>query len=133
MSTIELQPDSAAQAQVPASQEMAALKLQVSELSREVGTLRECVESRLREPHYAAVRDAMDLVARMTKEVFGVDARFEETVDAENLGDRCIIVSVLDRGELDAVMERFRCWHRRLSEVSDDVRGLFSLSIDPQE
>ena len=77
-------------------------------------------------------RPFLDQVLATTREIYaGIDS-VEEREDWEIAGDWTFVISVVDRGDLDAILERHDQWHRRLVTFSPDARIKFQLSIDIQ-
>lgn len=103
------------------------------ELARDVALLKRQLDVRYSGPPYALVRESIDVVRRMTQDVFGKEPTIEQTYDYESPSDPVIVVSVEVSGDVDAIVERCNGWHSRLSEVPLEARTLFRLSLIPIE
>ena len=79
---------------------------------------------------YFEIRDSLEKVKAITREIFSGEVALAEREDCEVEGDRHFTFSVVDSGDLDAMLSRCKAWHARLGELPPHVRGLFRLSID---
>ncbi len=117
----------------PQPEGAANVEADLRSLSQDVDSLKQQLARNGHGPAYAAVREAIDTVLRMSQDVFGSVPNIEEVRDCDDPSDHAIVVNLDDSGNLEAMVGRFNTWHSRLSEVPADVRGLFRLSINPKE
>jgi len=105
----------------------------VDSLAHEVESLKTRLAAHDPGPPYEVVREAIDQVRAMTLEVFGNVGEIEETCDIDDETWRIIVVHVEDSGAVDAMVARFAVWHKRLSELPAEARGMFRLLLCPKE
>lgn len=79
------------------------------------------------------IRDLLEKVKAITREVFSGEFALTEREDCEIEGDRHFTFSVVDSGDVDAMLSRYKEWHSRLGELPAHVRSLFRLSIDARQ
>jgi hypothetical protein len=108
----------------PIEQEIAALKDRVQYLESLVSESQQCAT-------YFEVREAIEAVGAITREIFGTDFEQIEHEDLEVAGRRLFEISVKCRGSIDSLLEKQERWHSRIAALPFKARNLFHLSIDP--
>jgi len=104
-----------------------------AELQQRIHRLELLIPQAVQSPNYFEVAKALPLVEAITRNLFGDSFTQVECEDPEIPGSRNLVFRVRGSGEMEFLLSRYNTWHARLSEVPENVRHLFRLSIDAQE